>query len=96
METKNKKKKWPHLVLKKSLNDAWPSEFGGRSKWDTERLINPWRDLPSNGTFKMHVEAQFACSQLHSNLRQIRTTTLLDQVCGANHLLQQLQQQQFV
>ena len=67
MERKKKKRtKWLHLVMKKSLNDAWPAEFGGRSKWDTDRLVKPWRDLPGNGTIKMHVEAQFDCVRLQS------------------------------
>ena len=65
METKKKRNsKWLHLVMKKSLNDAWPAGFGGRSKWDTDLLIKPWRDFPSNGTLKMHIEAQFDCFQI--------------------------------
>ena len=81
METKKKRNsKWLHLVMKKSLNDAWPAGFGGRSKWDTDLLIKPWRDFPSNGTLKMHIEAQFDCVQLLSNHPQNRT--VLDQVRG--------------
>lgn len=51
--------------MQKSLNDAWPNEFGGRSKWDPDRLKR-WQDLDSGtvGTLKMHVQAQFNCDDL--------------------------------
>jgi hypothetical protein len=39
---KKKRKKWFHLVMKKSLNDAWPTEFSGRSKLTTRIVsLNP-------------------------------------------------------
>ena len=61
-----KRKKGLHLVLEKCLNDPLPKEFGGRSKWDPDRL-KPWRDLASNGTLKMHIEAQFLCRYLQNS-----------------------------
>ena len=56
-----KKKKWiVHINFCKSLTDAWPSEYGGRSKWDIDRL-KPWANLVSNGSLQMHIDAQFDC-----------------------------------
>ena len=53
-----KRKKFIHFVVKKSLNEPFPSEFGGRSKWDSDRL-KPWKDLKGHGSLDMHLEAQF-------------------------------------
>ena len=53
-----KRKKFIHFVVKKSLNEPFPSEFGGRSKWDPDRL-KPWKDLKGHGSLDMHMEAQF-------------------------------------
>ena len=68
---KKKKKKWIHLVLKKSLCDPWPKEFGGRSKWDPDRLVKPWQDLPSNGSLQAHIEAQFDCDVLYFKFKYL-------------------------
>ena len=62
-----KKKKGLHLILKKSLNDPLPKEFGGRSKWDVD-LLKPWKDLKSNGSLKSHIEAQFDCNYLRHSI----------------------------
>ena len=59
-KNKKKKKKFIHLVLKKSLNDPFPADFGGRSKWDLN-LLKPWKEIEGHGTLKMHIEAQFHC-----------------------------------
>ena len=40
------------LILKKSFTDPLPNQYGGRSKWDPDRLI-PWRkDAYANGTIQ--------------------------------------------
>ena len=67
--------------MNKILNDAWPKEFGGRSKWDPDRLKH-WKDLASNGTLKMHIEAQFDCDsmKLDAGVRRKSRTPLLDEV----------------
>jgi hypothetical protein len=59
---KKKKKKAIHLVLRKTLNDPWPNEFGGRSKWDPDRL-KPWEDV-SIYSLGRHVAAQFDCRSM--------------------------------
>ena len=59
-KNKKKPKKFIRLILKKSLNDPFPSDFGGRSKWDLN-LLKPWREIDGHGTLKRHVEAQFHC-----------------------------------
>ena len=56
-------KKFIHLVLKKSLNDQFPSDFVGRSKWDLN-LLKPWKEIEGYGTLKKHVEAQFNCDYI--------------------------------
>ena len=65
---KSKKKKHVHLILKKSFNDPWPKEFGGRSKFDTDRLKH-WKDFESNGSIEEHMEAQFDCRSLNLERR---------------------------
>ena len=60
---KKKKKYYIHLILKYSLNDPFPCEFGGRSKWDLN-LLKPWQDIRGHGNLRMHVEAQFHCDHL--------------------------------
>ena len=51
------------IVLKKSLNDAWPEEFVGRSKWDVD-LLKHWKEVEGSGKIKDHVVAQFNCNAL--------------------------------
>ena len=53
-------------MLKKSLSDPWPGEFGGRSKWNVD-LLKRWKDFDGQGDIKMHVEAQFDCKYLKMN-----------------------------
>ena len=62
LHKKNKKKseKCICLNLKKSLNDPFPSDFVGRSKWDLN-LLKPWKEIEGHGTLMKHVEAQFSC-----------------------------------
>ena len=60
---KKKKKKFIRLILKKSLNEPFPADFGGRSKWDLN-LLKPWQEIEGHGTLKMHIEAQFHCDYL--------------------------------
>ena len=52
-----------HVVLKKCVDDAFPGDYGGRSKWDINRFL-PWKELATNGRLKDHMEAQFQCNQL--------------------------------
>jgi hypothetical protein len=53
-----KKKKLAHLVLLKSFHAPWPCEYGGRSKFDPDRLKHR-KDFESNGNIKQHMEVQF-------------------------------------
>ena len=43
--------KFIKLILKKSLTDPFPSEYGGRSKWDPDRLIR-WKEIDGIGTIR--------------------------------------------
>ena len=77
-----KKGKCVILVLRKNLHDPWPVEFGGRSKWDVDRLKH-WKNLASNGDINMHIEAQFNCDSLKLDRRisaKSSFTPMLDQV----------------
>ena len=78
---KKKKKKCIHLILKKSLNDPFPCEFGGRSKWDLN-LLKPWQDIKGHGSLKMHIEAQFHCDHLSTEKFGFKSSSmpLLDEV----------------
>lgn len=55
------------IVLEKSLNDPWPIEFGGRSKWDIDRFKR-WD--AANGmddeTLNKHLISQFSIDQSKS------------------------------
>ena len=46
-KNKKKKKKFIRLVLKKSLDEPFPADFGGRSKWDLN-LLKPWKEIESS------------------------------------------------
>ena len=46
-----KKSKLLKLSLKKSLTEPWPYEYGGRSKWDPDRLIR-WKVIDGNGSIQ--------------------------------------------
>ena len=58
------------LVMEKSLNDPWPIEFGGRSKWDIDRLKR-WD--AANGMDDMelskHLNSQFPLETMHKQLK---------------------------
>lgn len=81
LHTKKNKKKWILLVLTKSLNDPWPRDFGGRSKWDIN-LFKPWQNINGHGTLNMHIEAQFDCDRLqsHSSIYKALSNSPLDEV----------------
>ena len=76
---KNKKKTYILLMLKKSLSDPWPGEFGGRSKWNVD-LLKRWKDFDGQGDIKMHVEAQFDCKYLKMNPMTKLPSSTLEQV----------------
>ena len=46
-KNKKKKKKFIRLILKKSLDEPFPADFGGRSKWDLN-LLKPWKEIESS------------------------------------------------
>ena len=49
------------IVAKKCLDDAFPGDYGGRSKWDINRFL-PWKQFVSEcplGHLRDHIEAQF-------------------------------------
>ena len=79
---RRRRKKWKSDFIsfwRKVWTRAWPKEFGSRFEWETDLIIKPWRDLPSNGTLKMRFEAQFDCPRLHTS-PQLCATPALDQV----------------
>jgi hypothetical protein len=80
-KNKKGKKNLIRLVLKKSLHDPWPKEFGGRSKWDIN-CFRPWRDIEENGTFEMHIETQFQMDYLLADKHLCKRTnaSALDEV----------------
>ena len=80
-KNKKGKKNLIRFVLKKSLHDARPSEFGGRSKWDIN-CFRPFRDIEENGKFKMHINAQFPCERLMMEQRLMKrnNSPALDEV----------------
>ena len=51
------------ITAKKCIDDAWPGDYGGRSKWDINRFL-PWKELTTNGLLREHIEAQFDCADL--------------------------------
>ena len=59
-----KKKKLVHLILTKNFHAPWPCEYGGRSKFDPDRLKH-WKDFKSNGSIEQHMMAQFDCRSLN-------------------------------
>ena len=59
------------IVTKKCVDDPWPGEFGGRSKWDINYL-KPWKQLVDHGLLKSHLEAQFDCFYLQSSKRCLK------------------------
>ena len=61
--TEKKKQKSIQLILQKGVNDPWPSEFGGRSKWDVD-LLKPWVDIEGHGQLHLHLQAQFSFEHL--------------------------------
>ena len=64
------------VYMKKCVDDAWPGDYGGRSKWDINRFL-PWKELPTNGLLSDHIEAQFTCSVLHSSKHCMRSHPLI-------------------
>ena len=80
-KNKNKKKKIIVLNLKKSLNEPFPADFGGRSKWDL-KLLKPWKEIKGHGTLKRHIEAQFNCDYLSMDKYLFKSSVLspLDEV----------------
>ena len=56
---KNKVKILIRLVVNKSFDEPWPSDFIGRSKWDLINLLKPWKNYDGQGDLKMHMETQF-------------------------------------
>ena len=68
------------ITAKKCEDDAWPHEYGGRSKLDINYL-QPWKEFFNDRLLVDHVEAQFSCnkvimlpllSQVLSPLDQVR------------------------
>ena len=45
------------IIAKKCVDDPWPGEFGGRSKWDINNM-KPWKEMKSHGPLRDHIEAQ--------------------------------------
>ena len=80
-KNKKGKKNRIRLILKKSLHDPWPKEFGGRSKWDIN-CFRPWREIEEHGTLEMHLEAQFQCDHLvlEKSLFKKKEVSALDEV----------------
>ena len=70
------------LVVDKSTNDPWPIEFGGRSKWDIDRLKR-WdaANGMDDAEVKKHLAAQFTIKQLKSLIKgKLTNGKALDEV----------------
>jgi len=73
--SKNKKgKSVIKLSLKKSTTNPFPKEYGGRSKWDPDRLLR-WKEMDGKGTIQEHVEAQFSCQDRSYEKRCLKPAT---------------------
>ena len=70
------------IIAKKCVDDAFPGDYGGRSKWDINRFL-PWKELVTNGHLKDHIEAQFDCKYLSFSklLCSYESTSPLSEVC---------------
>ena len=82
IETTLNSKKSIEIVAKKCVDDAWPGDYGGRSKWDINYL-RPWKQLSINGFLRDHIEAQFQCKDLQFMklcLKRSEPLTSLDEV----------------
>ena len=51
------------LILKKSLTDAWPSEFENCSRWNFDRLPK-WNDAAEVNSLAFHLGSQFSVTEL--------------------------------
>ena len=70
------------LILKKSLNDAWPCEFQTRNRWNIDRLI-PWKESKdlTEEEIEIHMNMQFAEKEIRSLFQgHHRPSTPLDEV----------------
>ena len=58
------------LILKKSLNDAWPCEFKNGSRWNIDCMI-PWQQCQelTEDDIDIHMNTQFPEQELHSIFR---------------------------
>ena len=68
------------IIAKKCIDDAWPGDYGGRSKWDINRL-RPWKDLGKNENLKNHIEAQFDCCSFYMSRRCMKIPSPLTPLC---------------
>ena len=62
------------LILKKTFTEPWPNEYGGRSKWDPDRLSR-WKPIDGKGTIQQNVEAQFSCEDRFYDSRCLKPPT---------------------
>ena len=62
------------IIANKSVDDAWPEEYGGRSKLDVN-LLRPWKDTFSDRLLEQHIEAQFQCEHLFMMKQTTKLTT---------------------
>ena len=76
VKTFNADDKSIQVIMKKCVDDTWPGDHGGRSKWDLNYL-RPWRELISNGSLREHIEAQFGCYQLCLMKRCMNSPSLM-------------------
>ena len=70
------------ISVKKCVDDAFPGDYGGRSKWDINRCL-PWKELATNGRLRDHLEAQFDCTDFSLAkwcIRTSKSSSALDEV----------------
>ena len=61
------------IIAKKCVDDAWPGDYGGRSKWDINYL-RPWKEIGKYRCLVNHIKAQFDCSYVHWMRRFLKRT----------------------
>ena len=65
--------RFTEIIVKKSVDDAFPGDYGGRSKWDINYL-KPWKQLARNEHLRDHIEAQFECCPFLLSKRCLKGT----------------------
>ena len=80
---------WLKLTLKKSINDPWPKDFGGRSKWEVDRC-KPWAEGDSLDT---KIAIHLASQHNFTNNQRLHITRALQSNLGVNQQSQAMKKE---